>query len=167
MNINKAMCIVANSKPEHSKGLHTAFAVPPYIHRQLRERAAVRHSSLRQIMLHAFQHIGVYVAPADLSIEERPARQASRGTQAAFALPLYVVIQLRALAIRQSCSMRYLMLAAIAAAGLHVEARDLIPDKRQRRPRGSRQHFAGNPRVKGGVLRFPRTPQSVSADPGR
>lgn len=132
-----------NSVFEHaSKGLPTAFAVPPYIQAQLRMHAIDQKTGLRSVVLTAVQLIGVHVDPIDLNLGERLARPAGRGPQAAFALPLYVMIQLRALAIRQRCTLRFLVLRALQAYGLDVEPADLIADKRQSRTRGTRTNYA-------------------------
>ena len=134
-------------------GLNTAFAIPEYIQSQLRARAIDQETGLRGVMLAALQSIGVHVDPIDLLHKVRPARPNGRGPQAAFTVPHYVMIQLRALAIRQGCSLRYLMLTAMQAIGVYIDPADLVVDKRKRRPKGSRAHYAGQPRIKGGGLR--------------
>jgi len=137
------------------KGPQTAFAIPVYIQSQLRARAIGQDTGLRGVVLAALQSIGVHVEPIDLVRDERLARPEGRGPQAGFALPLYVMIQLRALAIRQGCTLRYLILTAVQAIGVRVEQVDLVADKRQRRPKGTRAHYAGHPRVKGGGVKHP------------
>jgi hypothetical protein len=61
-------------------------------------------------------------------------------------MPNYVLIQLRALAARQGCSLRSLILRAVQSLGVHVEAHDLSADKRCGRK--ARTHYAGTPRIK-------------------
>ena len=72
----------------------------------------------------------------------RPQTATPKGPQAGFGMPLYILIQLRALAIRQGCSLRFLMLKAVQSIGVHVEPADLVADKRQARPRGTRTNYA-------------------------
>ena len=57
-------------------------------------------------------------------------------------MPNYILIQLRALAVRQNCSLRYLVLTALQTIGVHVAPEDLIGDKRQARPKGTRTNYA-------------------------
>ena len=65
-----------------------------------------------------------------------------QGPQVGFGMPTYILIQLRALAVRQKCSLRYLVLKGMQAIGVHVEPADLVADKRQARPKGTRTNYA-------------------------
>lgn len=60
--------------------------------------------------------------------------------QTAFAIPHYVMIQLRAMAAREKCSQRHLVLKALPSIGIHVEPEDLKRDERKARPK--RTHYA-------------------------
>lgn len=57
-------------------------------------------------------------------------------------MPNYILIQLRAIAIRQDCSLRHLVLTALQSIGIHVDPSDLVADKRQARPEGTRTNYA-------------------------
>lgn len=73
--------------------------------------------------------------------------------QVGFALPYYVLIQMRALAVRERCSMRALVLKALPSIGIHVDPVDLVDDGRTLRPKGKRTHYAM--RVKKPLWLFP------------
>lgn len=72
----------------------------------------------------------------------RPQTPNPRAPQFGIAIPSYVLIQLRALAVRKDCSLRHLVLQALPSIGIHVEPEDLIEDKRKARPKGTRTHYA-------------------------
>ena len=75
----------------------------------------------------------------------RPQTPKPKNPQFAIAVPNYVLIQLRALAAREGVSIRYLVLRALPSVGVHVAAADLAIDRRQGRPKGTRQHYAMRP----------------------
>lgn len=72
----------------------------------------------------------------------RPQTPKPKIPQAAFAIPHYVMIQLRALAVREKCTQRHLVLKALPSIGIHVDAADLLRDSRKARPKGTRTHYA-------------------------
>ena len=72
----------------------------------------------------------------------RPQSAKPAQPQVGIGLPNYVLIQLRALAAREHCSLRYLVLKALTSLGIHVEPKDLKPDKREGRPKGTRNNYA-------------------------
>ncbi|MEQ1717572.1 MAG: hypothetical protein ABL907_16610 [Hyphomicrobium sp.] len=72
----------------------------------------------------------------------RPQTPSPKAPQFGIAIPNYVLIQLRALAVREQCSLRHLVLAALPSLGIHVEQADLQFDKRKIRPKGTRTHYA-------------------------
>jgi hypothetical protein len=74
----------------------------------------------------------------------RPQKQSPKIPQTAFAIPHYVMIQLRAMAVREKCSQRHLVLKALPSIGIHVDAEDLQRDSRKARPTGTRTHYAKN-----------------------
>lgn len=57
-------------------------------------------------------------------------------------MPHYVMIQLRAMAVRERCTQRHLVLKALPSIGIHVDRQDLIEDRRTTRPKGTRTHYA-------------------------
>lgn len=72
----------------------------------------------------------------------RPQTPNPRAPQFGIAIPNYVLIQLRAMAVRENCSLRHLVLKALPSIGIHVDAADLVSDARTRRPKGTRTHYA-------------------------
>lgn len=72
----------------------------------------------------------------------RPQTPKPRAPQFGIHIPNYVLIQLRALAVRKQCSLRHLVLKALPSLGIHVEPCDLKPDSRKARPTGTRTHYA-------------------------
>jgi len=72
----------------------------------------------------------------------RPQTPNPKQPQFGIAIPNYVLIQLRAMAVREGCSLRHLVLKALPSLGIHVESSDLMPDKRKGRPKGTRAHYA-------------------------
>lgn len=62
--------------------------------------------------------------------------------QTAFAIPHYVMIQLRAMAAREKCTQRHLVLKALPFIGIHIEPEDLERDERKARPTETRRHYA-------------------------
>lgn len=62
--------------------------------------------------------------------------------QVGFSIPNYILIQLRALAVRRNCSLRYLVITALQSLGIHVDPADLVEDKRQSRIKGTRTNYA-------------------------
>ena len=68
--------------------------------------------------------------------------------QTAFAIPHYVMIQLRAMAVREKCTQRHLVLKALPSIGIHIEPGDLLRDSRKARPKGTRTHYAKKPNQK-------------------
>ena len=65
-----------------------------------------------------------------------------KAPQFGIAIPNYVLIQLRALAVREGCSLRHLVLKALPSLGIHVDVADLELDSRKARPKGTRTHYA-------------------------
>lgn len=72
----------------------------------------------------------------------RPQTPHPKAPQFGIALPHYVLIQLRALAVREGCSLRHLVLKALPSLGIHVVDADLVPDRRSARVKGTRSHYA-------------------------
>jgi hypothetical protein len=72
----------------------------------------------------------------------RPQTPKPKIPQTAFAIPHYVMIQLRAMAVREKCSQRHLVLKALPSIGIHVDAADFQPDSRKARPKETRMHYA-------------------------
>jgi hypothetical protein len=75
----------------------------------------------------------------------RPQTPNPRAPQFGIAIPNYVLIQLRAMAVREQCSLRHLVLKALPALGIHVDPLDLQLDERKGRPKGTRTHYATKP----------------------
>ena len=71
----------------------------------------------------------------------RPQNPSPQAPQFGIAVPHYVLVQLRALAVRERCSLRCLVLKALPSIGIHVEPTDIIGDRRQQRPKGTRTNF--------------------------
>ena len=72
----------------------------------------------------------------------RPQTPTPQAPQFGIAVPHYVLVQLRALAIRQRCSLRHLVLTALPSIGIHVDPNDMVDDRRKKRPSGSRTNYA-------------------------
>jgi hypothetical protein len=72
----------------------------------------------------------------------RPQTPKPKIPQTAFAIPHYVMIQLRAMAVREKCTQRHLVLKALLSLGIHVDPTDLQRDSRKARPKGTRTHYA-------------------------
>lgn len=72
----------------------------------------------------------------------RPQTPNPKTPQIGIAIPHYVLIQLRAMAVRDQCSLRHLLLKALPSLGIHVDPEDLQPDERKGRPKGTRTHYA-------------------------
>lgn len=72
----------------------------------------------------------------------RPQISKPKIPQTAFAMPHYVMIQLRAMAVRERCTQRHLVLKALPSIGIHVDPKDLVDDRRSARPKGTRTHYA-------------------------
>lgn len=72
----------------------------------------------------------------------RPQTPNPRDPQFGIHIPNYVLIQLRALAVRKGCSLRHLVLTALPSIGIYVAPEDLMEDCRTTRPKGTRKHYA-------------------------
>ena len=72
----------------------------------------------------------------------KPPRKTVTPPQFGVVIPNYVLIQLRALAVREHCSLRCLILKALPSIGIHVEPDDIVGDRRQKRPKGTRTNYA-------------------------
>ena len=77
----------------------------------------------------------------------RPPSTNPKTPQIGIAVPHDVLIQLRALAIRERCSLRCLVLKALPSIGIHVEPADIVGDRRQQRPKGTRKNYTAKPKV--------------------
>ena len=86
-------------------------------------------------------------------IMARPQTPTPKAPQFGIAIPNYVLIQLRAMAVREQCSLRHLVLKALPSLGIHVDPADLQFDKRKSRPKGTRTHYAQKPSSKAKRLR--------------
>jgi hypothetical protein len=72
----------------------------------------------------------------------RPQTPKPKAPQFGIAVPHYVLIQLRAMAVRERCTLRSLVLKALPSLGIHVDPDDLRTDRRKDRPTGTRTHYA-------------------------
>jgi hypothetical protein len=78
----------------------------------------------------------------------RPQTPKPKSPQFGIAVPHYVLIQLRAMAVRERCTLRSLVLKALPSLGIHVDPDDLRTDRRKDRPTGTRTHYANKARSK-------------------
>jgi hypothetical protein len=77
----------------------------------------------------------------------RPQTPKPKAPQFGIAVPNYVLIQLRALAVRENCSLRCIVLRALPSLGIHVKPEDIATDRRKTRPKSTRTHYARKARV--------------------
>lgn len=82
----------------------------------------------------------------------RPQSKKPTKPQFSIAIPIYVLTQLRALAVREDCSLRCIVLRALPSLGIHVKPEDITADRRKGRPGGSRTHYARGNRTEGGQV---------------
>ena len=68
----------------------------------------------------------------------RPQTNTPKIPRFGIAIPNYVLTQLRALAVREHCSLRCIVLRALPSLGIHVKPEDIAADRRKQRPKGTR-----------------------------
>ncbi len=72
----------------------------------------------------------------------RPQTPNPKAPQFGIPVPNYVLIQLRAMAVREHCSLRCLVLRALPSLGIHVKDEDIAADRRKLRVKGTRANYA-------------------------
>ena len=81
----------------------------------------------------------------------RPQTPKPKAPQFGIAVPNYVLIQLRALAVRENCTLRCIVLRALPSLGIHVKSEDLARDRRTLRPKGTRTNYARKAKAAAGT----------------